>query len=65
MPNRSFRSSCQFLAEIKQVKIVDLVKFIGDLSIKHIKSFENICCWVRFRSPNRKLEKMIIDAIAL
>jgi len=35
----------------------------GGRNLNRIKLFENICCWVELRSPNRKL-KMIVKAIA-
>jgi len=58
-----------FSSEIGQAKIVGFVvefgKVIGDRILKHIKLFESICCWVKLRSPLNKLEKMIVDAIAL
>jgi len=59
------RLSYLFLEEIKQAKIVEFGKAIRDRTLKHIKSFANICDWVRLRSPLKKLEKMIVKAIAL
>jgi len=48
IPNRLLRLSYLFSAEIKQAKIVDFVdrfrEIICDRLLKHIKSFENICC---------------------
>jgi len=55
MLNRSLRLSYLFLAEISQAKmvgcIVEFREIIGDRLLKHIKSFENICGWMRLRSP--------------
>jgi len=56
-------------AQVRQIKMADFVdkfrEIVVDRLLKHVKSFENICCWVRLRSPNHKLEKMTVDAIAL
>jgi len=48
-----------------RLRIVIQKNFYGDRTLKHIKSLENICCWIEQRSHNHKLEKMIIEAIAL